>query len=262
MCRPLGELAPHFFTTRVWRLGLSPTLDATNDVRREEAWDDVVRGMEVEPTHLVRGKQVHGATVLAARVPLQPPVAADIVVSNSREIAVAVQAADCVPILIADPRTGAVAAAHAGWRGLSVRVPGAAVAALAREFKSERKDLLAAIGPAIGACCYEVGADVLQRFVRSGFTGEQIACWFLDRPTPTSRNPTLTPLGAPRPDHWYFDAWASAADQLRMSGVPAERIFVAELCTASHPEWLCSYRRDGPSSTGRLAAAIRRSPRD
>jgi len=220
----------------------------------------VARGIGVEASHLVRGRQIHGSTVLVAREPLPAPADADIVVSNSRELAVAVQAADCVPILVADRRTRAVAAAHAGWRGLSVRVPGATVAALVREFGSDRKDLVAAIGPSIGACCYEVGADVLQRFVRSGFTGDQIERWFLDRPAPTERNPSLASLLPRRPDHWFFDVWASARDQLQMSGVPGERIFVAELCTASHPEWLCSYRRDGSSSSGRLAAAIRSAP--
>lgn len=181
----------------------------------------------------------------------------DIIVSNNPALAIAVQSADCVPILIADRATGAVAAAHAGWRGLSVRVPAAAVASLVREFGSRKKDLTAAVGPAIGACCYEVGRDVLERFVRTGFTGDQIERWFKPLPAPTARNPSMPSLsGKPRSDHWYFDGWASAAEQLKMVGVPEGQIFVAGLCTASHPDWLCSYRRDG-SPAGRLAAVIR-----
>ena len=254
VCRPLADIAPHFFTTRGWPLG-SQAPEAGADVR--ERWGDIAAAAGVDVAHLVRAHQVHGTMVLVAREPMGEMADADIIVSNSPELAVAVQSADCVPILIADRRTGAVAAAHAGWRGLSVRVPAAAVAALLREFGSRRTDLVAAIGPAIGACCYEVGADVRQRFVRTGFTGDQIERWFRERPGPSARNPSMPSLPvAPREDHWYFDGWASAREQLQAVGVPADQIFVAELCTASHPEWLCSYRRDG-SPAGRLAGAIR-----
>jgi YfiH family protein len=211
---------------------------------------------------IVRATQVHGASAAAVRE--APGSGAcvdagehDVLATTLPGVALVVQTADCVPILLR--ASGAVAAAHAGWRGLSVRVPAAAVAALGREFASQRKDLVAAIGPAIGACCYEVGADVFQRFVRTGFTGDQIGRWFLPRPAPSARNATLPSLPAPREDHWYFDAWASAREQLEAVGIPPGQIFVAELCTASHPEWLCSYRRDG-SPAGRMAGAIR-SPR-
>jgi YfiH family protein len=268
VCRPLAEIAPHLFTTRGWPLGSrapETPADASNPLT-DARWMDVATAMDVDAAHLVRVRQVHGTMVVVARqVGAEGPGAADadIIISDSPDLALAVQAADCVPILIADRRTGAVAAAHAGWRGLSVRVPAATVAALGREFGSQRKDLVAAIGPAIGACCYEVGAEVFQRFVRTGFTGDQIGRWFLPQPAPSARNATVLPGASrnagPREDHWHFDAWASAREQLEAVGIPAEQIFVAELCTASHPEWLCSYRRDG-SPAGRMAGAIR-SPR-
>ena len=62
-----------------------------------------------------------------------------------------------------------------------------------------------------------------------------------------------------RAEHWFFDAWTATRDQLESAGVPADQIYAAELCTASHPEVLCSYRRDG-ASAGRTAAAIRSAP--
>jgi purine-nucleoside/S-methyl-5'-thioadenosine phosphorylase / adenosine deaminase len=260
VCGPLAEIAPHIFTTRGWPLG-SQAPETSGGV--DERWRDIAAAMDVDASHLVRVRQVHGTTVVVAREPAAEASDADIIVSSSAELALAVQSADCVPILIADRRTGAVAAAHAGWRGLSARVPAATVAALGREFGSQRKDLVVAIGPAIGACCYEVGADVHQRFARTGFTGDQLERWFLKRPAPSARNPTVLsgPFRSadPRADHWYFDGWASAREQLQALGLSAEQIFVAELCTASHPEWFCSYRRDG-SPAGRMAAAIR-SPR-
>jgi hypothetical protein len=252
-------VAPHLFTTRQWPLGSRGPEAALFGNARE--WDDVARAMEVDVTRLVRLRQVHGAAVVVAREPPSATPDADIVVSSTADLALAVQAADCVPLLVADRRTGAIAAAHAGWRGLSARVPGASVAALVREFGCQKKDLVAAVGPSIGACCYEVGADVRQRFVRSGFAGDHLERWFLEEPTPTGRNRSmLTIPPSPREDHWFFDGWASTRDQLEAAGISPDQIFAAGLCTASHPECLCSYRRDG-SPAGRMAAVIRCAPR-
>jgi YfiH family protein len=148
-------------------------------------------------------------------------------------------------LLLADRRTGAVAAAHAGWRGLAARVPDAAVHALAQAFGSRPGDLVAAIGPSISAPRYEVGEDVRERFQHAGFSAQQISGWFAP---------------ADRTGHWYFDGWASARDQLAASGIAPDQIHVAGLCTASWPEVFCSYRRDGKAA-GRIAAAIRASSR-
>jgi YfiH family protein len=250
VCAPLAAVAPHLFTTRAWRLGTAA------DASDRPAWSEVAAAIGVAEESLVRARQVHGTAVIVAAAPMAPQDG-DILLARNGGLAVAVQTADCVPILLADARIGAVAAVHAGWRGLSVRAPGAAVAALVRTFGCAKKDLLAAIGPAVSSCCYEVGPDVLERFMRMGFTGDQVERWFRPAPAPTARNPSME--GLPRPprgDHWYFDAALSARDQLRMVGVPEDRTFSADLCTASHPDALCSYRRDG-APAGRLAAVIR-----
>ncbi len=186
---------------------------------------------------------MHGAAVAVARVDGDGLPDADIIVSTQRELALAVQTADCVPLLVADRRTGAVAAAHAGWRGLASRVPMLTIRALERECGSRPQDLVAAIGPAIGPCCYEVGSDVRQAFA-SSFAPEEAERWF---------------RRAAHPDKWMFDTWASTRSQLEAAGVPVVQIFESRLCTASHPAVFCSYRRDG-SPAGRMAAAIK--PRD
>jgi YfiH family protein len=185
---------------------------------------------------------------------------ADIVVTDDRTLALSVQTADCVPLLIGDRRTGAVAAAHAGWRGLAAGVPRIAVDALAREFGSRPAELVAAIGPSIGACCYEVGADVRDAFRQGGFEAAMNG-WFHDAPQPTADNPSMPGVQAARRrrDHWFFDGWSAAADQLTVAGIPAGQTHVAGLCTASHAA-LCSYRRDG-GAAGRMAAVIRIEPR-
>ena len=239
VCRALQPFADHLFTTRPWALGSAPGPEAGS------AWEEVARALGVDSAHLIRAHQVHGASLLVLRADGPRPATpddlpdADILVCDDPQVAIAIQTADCVPLLIADRRTGAVAAAHAGWRGLAARGPAVAVEGLTREFGSRPADLVAAIGPSISAARYEVGADVRARFVASGRS--QVAPWFVD---------------ADRSSHWRFDVWRSARDLLEAAGVPAAEIHTAGLCTASHPDLLCSYRRDGMGA-GRMAAAIR-----
>jgi purine-nucleoside/S-methyl-5'-thioadenosine phosphorylase / adenosine deaminase len=254
VCLALKDVAPHLFTTRHWPLGLGSTGDRTDD------WSDVAGSMRVDVEWLVRVQQVHRADVVVHRrgnrVPSHRPQA-DIIISDDPAAALAVQAADCVPLLVADRRTGSVAAAHAGWRGLAAGVPRVTVEALARECGGRAADLVAAVGPSIGACCYEVGADVRQHFETTPFLAADLARWFHTDPQPTEANPSLPNLPAARREgHWYFDGWAAVRDGLTGAGVPADQIFVAELCTASHPGALCSYRRDG-APAGRMVGAIR-----
>ena len=253
VCRPLEEVAPHLFTTRAWALGAP---GASGD-----AWADIAFAMGV-PTHsLARLRQVHGRASVVVdgqwnSAGSAPCPSADIILTGELGMAVAVCAADCVPLLLADRRTGVVAAAHAGWRGLAQGVPRAAVESLVRRFGSHPDGLVAAIGPSVGACCYEVGAEVRQAFVEAGFSPGTLRRWFLDLPTPMSSNPSMP--GLPREQragHWYFDGWASVREQLVAAGLADGQIFTARLCTASHSDLLCSYRRDG-QNTGRIAAAI------
>ena len=234
VCEALLPYAEHLFTTRGWTLGR----DAAPSGR--DGWDQVAEAMGVESDRLSRLRQVHGATfVVDGRASGSLPDA-DIVLSNRTDRAVVVQAADCVPLLIVDRRTGVVAAAHAGWRGLAAGVPGETVSALNREFGSRPEDLLAAIGPAIGPCCYEVGDDVRVAMLRA--FGEDVAARWFKAGRGTGK--------------WMFDTWASAGAQLERAGISGGQVFTSRLCTMSHPAAFCSYRRDGPPA-GRIAAAIR-----
>jgi len=216
--------------------------------------------MAVNHDHLVCAHQVHGTNVAVRRAGdrhASQSTTADIIISNDPAVAITIQTADCMGLLMADRRTGAVAAAHAGWRGLAAGVPKVAVAALAREFGSRPADLVVAAGPSVGACCYEVGDDVRRRFDGEGYRELALARWFFTRAQPTTLNPSMAGLPRePRAGRWYFDSGAAARDQLESAGVPRDQIFAADLCTASHPDTLCSYRRDG-TGAGRMAGAIR-----
>ena len=258
VCRALEPFADHLFSTRAWALG-------SGNGDEQAAWTQVSRQMGITLTDLVRVRQVHGADVLVRRIGDVHPTAsseagagdaADVIVSDDPGLALAIRVADCVPLLIADRRTGAVAAAHAGWRGLAAGVPAATVGALAREFGSRPSDLVAAAGPSIGACCYEVGEEVYRRF-EPAFSQEQLVRWFSPSARPSARNPSFPGLAKdPRPRHWYFDGARSVADQLEACGLSPEHVHVADLCTASHPGMLCSFRRDG-APAGRMVAAIK-----
>jgi YfiH family protein len=255
VCQALVPYAAHVFTTRHWALA-SGSHEAADDQR----WGEVADAFGLDRRRLVRGRQVHGANIVMARADAAGLASADIFISSDPHLAVAVQAADCVPLLIIDRRTGGVAAAHAGWRGMAARVPVRTVEALAREVGSRPHDLLAAIGPSIGACCYEVGVDVRRAFGAAQFSDDELSRWFLETPAASVRNRSMPGLPArPRPEHWFFDGWACVRAQLASAGVPRSQIFGAELCTASHPDWFCSYRREG-ASAGRLAGAIMPQP--
>ena len=250
VCRPLEPFARHVFTSRSWLLGLALEADG---------WQEVAEAVGTDPARLLRVRQVHGADVLV-HLPGRPPAPvapADIIVGGDAAMAFAIQTADCVPLLIADRRTGAVAAAHAGWRGTALRVAAAAVNAMTNGLGSRPPDLLAAVGPSIGPCCYQVGAEVRERFAHAGLHADELARWFATAPSHLPANPPMVGLsGRLTPGGPFLDLWTATRDQLAAAGVPRGQIFAAQLCTASHGDLFCSYRRDGKAA-GRLAAVIR-----
>jgi polyphenol oxidase len=258
ICRPLEPSARHVFTNRSWLLGSA-------SAPGPEAWSELADGVGTGPQRLLRVRQVHGADVLlhrAAGPPVSRDIAADIIAGDDASMALAIVTADCVPLLIADVRTGAVAAAHAGWRGTALRVAAAAVNTMITAFGSRPADLVAAIGPSIGPCCYEVGVDVRERFVDQSFHDRELARWFSSDAGQLPANPPMAGRTRPQaPDKMFLNLWKATRDQLEAAGVRPDQVFVAELCTASHSETLCSYRRDGQNA-GRLAAVIRKREPD
>jgi YfiH family protein len=174
-------------------------------------------------------------------------VEADALISNASDSAVAVRAADCVPVLLADRRTGAVAAVHAGWRGTAAGVVGAAVDGMGKEFGTKPEDLVAAIGPSIGVCCYEVGPDVVDAFAAAGHQRHLIQRWFVTTPPPRGSR-AQNPL--------RLDVAGANRDQLVLAGLAEDQVHLSNLCTAMHLEVLTSYRAEREQA-GRLVAAIR-----
>jgi YfiH family protein len=198
----------------------------------------LAHALGVEPEALVRMRQVHCADVFVARKKgEQPWPEADIAVTDDPTLAVSVRVADCVPILLADRATGAVAAIHAGWKGTAAGAAIVAVENLTSRYGTNPEDVVAAVGPSIGPCCYEVGPDLAGHFSRH----VEAASWFTQDAKP------------------HLDLWRATRDQLARAGVLPRNVHVVELCTFDHPAVFHSYRRDGKAA-GRLVAAIRTGP--
>jgi YfiH family protein len=175
-------------------------------------------------------KQVHGTAVVAA--PWEGRPEGDAAVADRPGVVLGIETADCLPVLLVDPVRRRVAAAHAGWRGTAAGVARAAVAAL-RERGSDPADLLAALGPGIGPCCYEVGPELESAFGPGG------AAFF--RPGPRGRS--------------HLDVRAANVAQLRAAGVSEARIHHVNDCTSCRADLYHSYRREGRAA-GRMISYV------
>ena len=237
-CRALSEIAQHAFTTKQLQLR------SGGPAAHARAWAQATASVGGTLEHLTLVKQVHAATVRvlkrgqtgSSEIAARPE--ADAVASDVSELVLAVQVADCVPILLADRRRRVVAAVHSGWRGTCAGIARAAVQRLAEDFACDPVDLIAAIGPSIGPCCYEVGENVFEAFNTAGW--REAERWFVRKPSGTVR----------------LDLWAANSDQLAAAGIAKDHIYLCGLCTKTHHDVFESYRVDGDQA-GRMAALIR-----
>lgn len=191
----------------------------------------------------IRLNQVHGARVVrltvADTVPDAPQHDADACFTTEHGVACSIQVADCLPVLFAAP--GAVAAAHAGWRGLAAGVLESTLAALCEACDCAPDQVAAWLGPCIGPRRFEVGADVLQAFGISAATDSTS--------TVTSQAARFAPTTAGK---WLADLPGLARDRLSARGV--QDVSGGIWCTASDASRFFSFRRDGV--TGRMVAAV------
>jgi YfiH family protein len=211
--------------------GHAPADEATPTAFLARRFSDAL-GLDGTPIHWA--KQVHGVAAAAIRGPATPGEhnagECDALATDRPGVALVVQTADCVPILLSAPT--AVAAAHAGWRGSARNVAGVAIAAL-RELGAAPEKVHAWLGPSIGPCCYEVGGEVAAQFagdfVRAGCGGG-----------------------------FRLDLRGVNVSQLEAAGIPRTAISVHPACTKCGGEGFASYRRDG-AKAGRMIALVART---
>lgn len=161
----------------------------------------------------------------------------DALVTNESGVCLAVLSADCVPVLLYDPEAGVIAAVHAGWRGTAGDIAGKTVGVMREQFGCRTERIMAGIGPSIGRCCFEVGAEVADVF-RQKFLPE---------------DGVLFP--GKHEDKYQVDLWEANRRELIAAGLTPQNIEVAGCCTVCGGEGLFSYRRDGESA-GRFGAGI------
>ena len=249
VCRPLEEAGfANGFSTRLGGVSAFPenslNLAGFDEDLEENIYENRRRFLDVfeGEYRLATAWQVHGDGVKTVRTQQDIENSEerfDGLVSRMQGVLVGVKTADCVPVLIGDPKTRSFASIHAGWRGTVRSIVVHGVEAMQREFGSDPAEMIAAIGPAACVKNYEIGQDVIDEF-EAAFEGADK--YF----KPTS------------PGHAKIDLHLANKDQLLSCGVPMDRIFTAPLCTMERSGLFFSYRKEKKlyGKTGRLLSVI------
>lgn len=241
--RAIEEMAGvlHAFTTR--RNGLGAR---NNGIKHAGDWHPMAGAFGIRPDHLITVNQVHGEDIV--RIDAQGlvdgrtdprTVEADAMITSARGIAIGVETADCVPILLFDPRVPAVAAVHAGWRSTVKKIAQKAVKRMQEEFGADPSAMIGAIGPAIGPECYEVDEPVMIS-VRDSFS-----FW----------KDIAKPNGDGR---WNLDLVKANRLELIQIGFSERNIHSAGMCTSCRKDLFYSFRAEG--RTGRMLSVIMIKP--
>jgi len=209
---------------------------------------------------LVTIRQVHSDVIHFIAKPPEHTLTGDGLVTATPGLMLAILTADCLPVILADIKNQAVGVFHAGWRGTVKRIVEKGVGEMRRWFGTLPEDILAAIGPGVHDCCYEVGEEVRTKFESqfsysaalfreeksSDVVRERYPLLFL-----TARAPGHSRL----PSKLFLDLVEANRRQLQAAGVLSRNIHASEFCTSSRPEFLFSFRADR-GVTGRLMGAV------
>jgi YfiH family protein len=209
---------------------------------------------------LVTLRQIHSDIIHFVDSPPTPPLAGDGIVTAAPGLLLGIQTADCLPVILVDPKRRAVGVFHAGWRGTLKRIVEKGVGEMHRYFGSHPRDLKAAIGPGIHGCCYEVGAEVRDKFHSQFAYAAKLFREVEERDPVREKYPMLfltarAPGHSVLPKNIFLDLVEANRRQLMAAGVSAKSIEASPLCTNCHTDLLFSYRAE-KGKTGRMMAVV------
>lgn len=230
-----------------------------------EASAQARRKADTRSWNLISVRQVHSDVIrhIDSECWLSPPalsLAGDGLITATPGLLLAVQSADCFPIILADVRRRAVGVFHAGWRGTVMRIVEKGVGEMHRCFGSRGHDLRAAIGPGIQGCCYEVGEQVRTKFESQFAYAAELFREVKDSDPVREKYPLLfltarAPGHSHLPKRLFLDLVEANRQQLLAAGVAANNIEVSRLCTSCRPDLLFSYRAE-KGRTGRMMSVV------
>jgi YfiH family protein len=217
-------------------------------------------GVGKQPWRLVTLRQVHSDIIRYVDSPVKTQLAGDGLITDTPGLLLAIQTADCLPIILVDPKRPAVGVFHAGWRGTVKRIIEKGVGEMRLRFGSRARDLKAAIGPGIQGCCYEVGAEVREQFQSQFAYAAQLFREVEERDPVRDKYPMLFLTARPPghsvlPKKIFLDLVEANRQQLRAVGVPAKSIEASPLCTNCRTDLLFSYRAE-KGKTGRMMGVV------
>jgi polyphenol oxidase len=221
---------------------------------------DTTTPFRKKPWPLVTLRQIHSDIIHVVDSVPAPQMAGDGLITNTPGLLLAIQTADCLPIILVDPKHHAVGVFHAGWRGTVQRIVEKGVGEMQRCFGTRPRDLKAAIGPGIHGCCYEVGPEVRNQF-ESQFTYAGKLFREVEESDPVREKYPMLFLTARAPGHSelpkkiFLDLVEANRQQLLAAGVPAKSIETSPLCTNCRTDMLFSYRAE-KAKTGRMMAVV------
>lgn len=219
---------------------------------------NAIRGRDTWP--LVTARQVHSAVIHHVAEAPKEPLVGDGLITDLQNVVLSVRTADCIPVLVADKKRKAVGAFHAGWRGTLARIVEKGVGEMQAKFGSKPKDIVAAVGPGIHRCCYEVDESFHDKFASQFAYSKDLFEEVFDSNALHIKYPLLF-LNQRAPGHGapamnaHLDLVEANRRQLMDAGVPEKNIWVSDLCTSCRTDLLFSHRAEH-GETGRMMAAI------
>lgn len=214
------------------------------------------RGAKLWP--MITLRQVHSDIIRCVDSIPDEPLPGDGLITVMPGVLLAIQTADCLPVIMVDTKRHAVGVFHAGWRGTVKRIVEKGVGEMVRCFGSRPKDMKAAIGPGIQGCCYEVGEEVRTKFESQFSYGASLFREVKESDPVREKYPLLfltarAPGHSDLPKKIFLDLVEANRQQLIAAGVPKKNVETSTLCTNCHPELLFSYRAE-KGKTGRMMA--------